>query len=306
MGQTRRVRIEEIGPGGHPEVIAASLRRSPHLTADAASWTYDHPEVFSDLVALVARDDDGALLGHGRLSRAALLPDGTRLVAVSVLTEHEGQGVGSALHEALLARVPADTTELRSSVHDDEPGSLAVAEHWGYAVQRTSICSQKVLADLPTPAPGAGVTLESVPDLRFAGDDADAVEAMLLASQTNPEAAAGQVATVDSLRALAHTGDPVAVLARVDGSPAAITVGDVTPDGTLFIAYTGVDPARRGHGLARLVKEQAHLDGARLGGRVCVTENEAGNAGIRRINAELGYEVRFGTHYLVRRPAPPA
>lgn len=298
--------IEQIGPDGYPEVVAASLRRSRHLTADAASWTYDHPEVFSDLVALVARDDDGTLLGHGRLSRAALLPAGTRLVAVCVLTEHEGRGVGAALHEALLARVSADTVELRSAVHDDEPRSLAVAEHWGYAVQRTSICSQKSLADLPVPTPGADVTLESVPDLRFEGAEADAVGAMLLASQTNPEAAAGQVATVDSLRAIAHTGDPVAVLARVDGSPAAITVGDVTPDGTLFIAYTGVDPARRGHGLARLVKEQAHLDGARLGATVCTTENEAGNAGIRRINAELGYEVRFGTHYLVRRLAPPS
>ena len=69
----------------------------------------------------------------------------------------------------------------------------------------------------------------------------------------------------------------------------------------LFVAYTGVDPVHRGHGLALTVKMQLHRRAATAGATVASTENEEHNRGIRAVNAALGYEVRQGT-YRLRKP----
>ena len=91
----------------------------------------------------------------------------------------------------------------------------------------------------------------------------------------------------------------MAVLARVNNEPAAIVAGSaIGPD--LHIDYTGVDPRFRGHGLAVLVKQQAHLDARAAGATRCLTSNEVDNQGIRRINADLGYQVLHGMYRLRR------
>ena len=66
------------------------------------------------------------------------------------------------------------------------------------------------------------------------------------------------------------------------------------------MAYTGVDPAFRGRGLARLVKHRAHLEAHAAGATAAYTNNEERNTGIRRLNAELGYVVESGTYRLQR------
>ena len=81
--------------------------------------------------------------------------------------------------------------------------------------------------------------------------------------------------------------------------PAGITFGGVQ-SGALHIAYSGVDPAFRGRGIMRVVKERAHIVAARLGATVSRTNNEEHNAGIRRINADLGYVVRSGVYRMAK------
>ncbi len=104
---------------------------------------------------------------------------------------------------------------------------------------------------------------------------------MLLASQTNPEAAIGFVMTLEGFGSMLAAGEqPVCVVARVGDTPAGITFGGVQA-GVLSIAYSGVDPAFRGRGIMRVVKERAHVVAARLGATVSNTTNEEHNAGIR-------------------------
>lgn len=295
------MRIERADPETYPALVDLIVEREPHTTPGDAGWMFFVPASWPDLVALVALDDDGTVLGLGRMATGAHMPPGWTNLRVVVPTAHEGRGVGSALHAALAGTWPDDARQLRTFVYDDEPRALEVARHWGFEVEEHSISSHLDLSDpaaLPSPAPPADVTLESAPDYAFA--DRDAVEAMLLASQTNPEAGFGAVSTLASLQAGTAGAPPVVVVARVDGVPAAIVAGIVAPDGVFHIAYTGVDPTFRGRGLAVLVKQRAHLDAAAAGATVCETSNEVANHGIRRINAELGYVVDVGS-YRVRR-----
>lgn len=89
------------------------------------------------------------------------------------------------------------------------------------------------------------------------------------------------------------------VVARVDGVPAALTWG-VLAEGAFYVAYSGVDPAYRGRGLAALVKQHAAVEAQAAGATEALTNNEEHNTGIRRINAELGFRVTSGTWRMVQ------
>ncbi len=292
--------IREADPSEHDAMVRLSTERNPHESAAEAGWMYEVPKSWPDLVALVACSDDGEILGHARMATGTHMAPGRTAVALTVARDQEQRGVAGALWRALSTRRPAGATQLRAAVFDDEPRALEVALHWGFVVEERSLTSTMPLADVPladVPVPDVpdGVTLDSRTD--FAYPDREAVEAMLLASRTSPEARAGAVLDLARLQAVMTGSTPVQVVARVDGVPAAIVSGSIY-DGQLSVMYTGVDPRFRGRGLALLVKRQAHHDAAGLGATTAFTTNEAGNAGILAVNAELGYVTRHGTYRL--------
>jgi GNAT superfamily N-acetyltransferase len=280
------------------EALDLVCARQVHVTRTDVGWMFSSPELFEGLVAIEAVNRHGVMLGVGFTAHPRFAPLGRSFLRVIVAREHEGRGVGRALRASLLEQLPDGTTHLVGGTFDDDPRSLAVAHHWGFEVAEHSIESVLDLAALPKPELPSGVTLHDAPDLVF--DDADAVERMLLASQTNPEAAQGWVFDLAKLRSLIAAGEiPIGVVARVDGRPAAITFGGVA-DATLSIAYSGVDPTFRGRGLMALVKQRAHLAARAAGATSSRTSNEEHNHGIRRINRELGYVVRSGVYRLAR------
>ena len=142
--------------------------------------------------------------------------------------ESSGQGIGSQILARCVAAVPEATTELWTKVHDDDPDALAVAQHWGFEVVQRSISSRVDLAGATSPQPPPGVTLEDCDRLEFEGEDAVAFDAMLAASQTNPEAESSHRFTREEMQHWTDPGEtPVACLARVDGRPAALVYGIV-------------------------------------------------------------------------------
>lgn len=292
------MRLIDGSAADHEAMIEFACQRNPTMGPEDIGWQLMVPETWPDLRTVTALDDADEMLGWGWMATGTHAPPGRTSMWVTVRQDAEGSGVGSAIFRSLLNGRPDSATELRTMVRDTEPRSLVIAQRWGYEVEELSIESELPLVGLPTPAPPPDVTLESCPSLEF--DDQDAVEAMLLASQTNPEAGAGNVLTCAHLRQTSAGGTSIGVLARVDGVPAAIAHG-TSVEGFLFISYTGVDPAFRGRGLAKLVKQQAHLDAAASGATLSRTENEEHNAGIRRVNQELGYRVLHGT-YRMRLP----
>jgi RimJ/RimL family protein N-acetyltransferase len=78
-------------------------------------------------------------------------------------------------------------------------------------------------------------------------------------------------------------------LVDLQGEPVAMSLAQQTDDTDWDVLYTGVHPAARGRGLARVAKAALHDDLVRLGATRLETYNEAGNAGIRHVNAALGY-----------------
>lgn len=295
-------RVDRGDPAQCAAVVDLAAARSPHVERGYVGWHLTGTSYWPDLVALRARRDDApAPLGVGWIGLGTGAAPGRTTAYVIVAREAEQTGVGGRLWRALLEHVPPGTTQLRSEVFDDEPRSLAVARHWGFEPEQLSIRSGRSLTDLPPLDVPPGVTLELSPDLRFA--EPEAVEAMMLASQTNPEALAGDPKTCGQLRpVVADTDHGIGVVARVDGVPAAIAVG-LVDDHTLYVLYTGVDPRFRGRGLAKVVKQQAHHAAAAVGATEVTTDNEEHNRGIRRVNAELGYQVVVGT-YRMRRHWP--
>ena len=281
-------------PGTYDAMLDLQLARMHRWERAAMSGLFTQAEIWDYRNFRAAYVDD-ELAGWGFTARPNVFPPDWAILAVFVAAAHEDTGVGGALRAELTATLPDTAATLAALVDDLDQRSLAVAKHWGYAVEQHAITSQLDLVDLPEPELPADVTIEDVTGLEF--PDEDAVDAMLVDSQTNPEAVQnGILSRLDDVRVeQAELGHPFAVLARVDGVPAAIIVGEIK-DGILLIHYTGVGRAFRGRNLGLLLKQAAHLQAAAAGATRSYTTNEARNAGIRHVNAKLGYQVVAGDY----------
>ena len=275
------------GPADHGGIVDLLLTRFRAMTAalvvEAVAGATESG--FRRLLVVVEGD---RLVGTGLMYRAPNSPPGTVFAFVGVDGDAEGRGVGGALEAALGSDLPPWVTAAMTQVDRDDARSLEVAGHWGFTPIEVSVTSRALLRTSARPALPADVTPEVSPTLEF-GDEDD-VERMLDVSQTNPEREHGLLMTLAGLRAMASEGGaaPTGVILRVDGRPAAITYA-LTARDEAQVVYTGVDPALRGRGLARLAKEVLHAELAAAGARTCVTNNADDNPGIRHVNDSLGY-----------------
>jgi GNAT superfamily N-acetyltransferase len=286
------------------ELTAFVLARLPLLDAGVVRSTIDvavpeHRRVWE------TRDPGGELAGIAVISRPVTFPDGWRFTFVATRRDFAGQGWGSRLWSALHPALDDGAELLVTVVFDGDEAAAGAARSWGFTVQQHSVTSELDLTSVPSVAADGedGLVFWASDDLRF--DDEDAVAAMVAASQTNPEAEAGLVGTLDGWRSAVGEGQRlIAVIARVDGRPAAISIAVAERD-EMHVHYTGVDPSFRGRALGRRTKEFLHSHAASQGVRLAITDNEDGNAGIRRVNEQLGYRPRSGSSWMVS-PGPAA
>ena len=287
------MQIREAVDADHDQIIDLTLRRCRQLTPPLVTGVVRDPTTTLDRVMLVAHA--GAdLAGMGIQFRLPGTPPTQCTRFVIVDAPYLRTGLGSRLFAALGDRLPPGVTDLAGTADDEDTQTLAVLEHWGYQRLQRSITSELRLDTLPDLVLPEDVSIEASNGLTFA--DEAAVEAMLDASQTNPERAYNGPMTLAQLRSLGagSSGDrPLGLVLRVDGAPAAISYGILGGD-LVQVLYTGVDPALRGRGLARLVKEALHHVARDAGAALAITNNEERNAGIRRINDELGYRRTSG------------
>lgn len=241
---------------------------------------------------------DGRLVGLGFIGHPQPMPPDWLAMRVLVAPDMRGRGVGRALHARLRTLAPDEGVTLRCAVFDSDPRDLEVARHWGFEVVQLSYTSALPLDSLPPASPlPPGVTVEPTRDLEF--PDAAEVEAMYDRSQTNPERAQF-VGDLAFLRSFASPSEALGAVLRIGGRPAALTWA-VTEGAAVHVIYTGVDPAYRGRGYGALLKDRLHRMAREAGAAECRTNNEEHNAGIRRVNADLGYQVRFGEYWLQQR-----
>jgi GNAT superfamily N-acetyltransferase len=286
------------------EITAFMLERVPQLDAGVVRSMVDPATTERERV-WEAREPSGRLAGLAMSCRPTSFPESWRFTYVATRRDLTGQGLGSRLWSTLRPEVDAGAEQLATVVFDDDDPAAGAARSWGFRVQQHSVTSELDLTTVPTvPSDGGdGVTFHVSDDLRF--DDEDAVAEMVAASQTNPEAEAGLVGTLDGWRSGTGAGQRLlAVLARIDGRPAAISVAVVDGD-EMHVHYTGVDRTLRGRALGRRTKEFLHSHAASQGVRLAITDNEDGNEGIRHVNEQLGYRPRSGSSWMVA-PGPGA
>lgn len=291
------VEIREPDLSSYEPLVALRLARVPRMRPSQAEWPFVHAEDMAFFELRAAYVDD-VLAGWGHALRGRWFPPAMAMINVTVARDHERRGLGGTLFRALVDALPPEVETLGLAVDDSETDSLEIAVAHGFQVVQHGIESELALVDLPQPAPPPDVSFDDASTLVF--PDEEAVEAMLADSQTNPEAAEGFVSRLANYREIAKKVErPVSALARVDGTPAAIIVGEID-DGVLAIAYTGVGRAFRRRGLAFALKQYLHRMAADAGATVCHTMNEESNTGIRHVNAQLGYQVVGGVYRLRR------
>ena len=292
--------IREAVDSDHDAIIELVLRRCRQLTPPMVAGIVRDASLTVDRTMLVAHGD-GALAGTAvQFQLPGVTP--SQFTRYVIVAEHAlGRGLARDLVAELDARLPDRVTDLAGTADADDDHTLAVLDHWGWQTMQTSVTSELPLDDLPDLVLPPDVSVEVSNGLTFA--DETAVEAMLNASQTNPERAHNGAMTLAQLRGwLSPGGDdtPLGLVLRVDGRPAALSFG-IIGSGLVQLVYTGVDPTFRGRGLARLLKQAAHAAAREAGASVAVTNNEEGNTGIRHVNDQLGYRRTSAVVWLRRR-----
>jgi GNAT superfamily N-acetyltransferase len=227
---------------------------------------------------------------------------------VTVLPEHRGVGVGSALYDTARGwLVERDIAEVEGVVPEDDAASLAWARRRGFEeVERNSRLVLELQDYEPPPvAPPDGIEItswaerpelarglyavaaESFPDVPGAEDEVmepfdDWLEHHMRGSGDRPEATF-----------VALAGDEVVGYAKF--SLTAARPRDANHD------MTGVKRAWRGRGIAGALKRTQIAWAKSAGYQRLVTQNEVRNEPIRRLNERLGYRSSPG-RIVVRGP----
>lgn len=277
------------------ELIAEISRESPVVAGRIAAMvgTFGH-------LRLVA-EADGVIVGRAALVRTPMMPPGTIAAGVGVRASSRRTGVGGALWDQLVGDLPAGTDRLLGFSDDrDDAEVLPWVTARGLAPFQHSLRVTLDLRALPPldPLP-ADVTIEML-DPGTTRDDPE-VAALYAESDTSPEAEAiGPISWPDELDALASPGSALLCLVHVRGRPVAMTLAQESDQQRWDVMYTGVHPDSRGHGLAMVAKQHLHQSLAGRGATHVASDNEAENAGMRRVNEKLGYVRTRGTRRFAR------
>jgi ribosomal protein S18 acetylase RimI-like enzyme len=275
-------------PRPSPSGRASPLGRPSDLTAADSRWLAWHEARCHALIGREVRELGDAVLLHDATDRE---PFWNRLAGIA--WPDEPAAFDRRLTEALvlfagLDRIP----HIWPMPGFDEPVDLTARllangfeDHGGGLVMALDPSRIPTAAG---PPPGSGITIERLDHLsgQAAEEAAKAIAAVLLTSfSVEPER---QVAIeLEAVQGLT-TDVYHAVLARVDGVPAAVA-RRTTFAGASYLSSIGTDPAYRGRGLGRLVTAHAVVDAVAADSRWTYLGVFEENAVARSLYSTLGF-----------------
>jgi GNAT superfamily N-acetyltransferase len=272
------------------------------------------------------------LVGCATAHAPAFLGPGARLVLVVVDPAWRRRGIGSALHEAVLASAPADVVLWATTDDADGPAAAAFAQAHGYRQELHHLTQELDLTDAATcaavrsaPPPPAHVRVSVHPMQRTdpAAPVSDpaltaALTELMLEADTSPEAQhVPDRSWPMLLRNSDHLGrdglvvlgydaqgpDPARPVALASARPHDDVDDHLVP---WHVMMTATRPTARRRGFATALKHRLHAEILTRGGRSLSTTNEAANTSVRAMNESLGYRLVGSQRQWARRPATPS
>jgi RimJ/RimL family protein N-acetyltransferase len=282
-------------------VVALRYECDDSSVLSEAGWLHyrRHLNPRERALGLVAEVDGSVVgIGNGGLNITTTTP-GAAWLNLRVTASHRRQGIGSQLHDALLAHLAEiGATNANSFIRWTEEG-----ERWasarGWKRQLTGPLIARNLADVPEPSLPPGFTCVSMADF----DQPEAVfEITRLAMLDEP-----RPVPLDDFRYedwLNDWNDPdldrsASALVLHGDLPVAFSCVNVAGDRAAH-AGTGTHPDYRGRGLATAAKRFALRALAAEGVKRITTSNAEENAAMRAINRQLGFE-QIGEHVILGR-----
>jgi GNAT superfamily N-acetyltransferase len=215
-------------------------------------------------------------------------------LTIRVIAEHRRHGVGTALHERASEHAKGLGKErFYVVVRADDPDSLGYYGACGFAeIGRM----QDVTLDLSAVAvePRIPEGIEIVP--ATPEYDLGAYEVALEAEADIPSAiqmVSGDFATWHERHFGPLVSRELSVVALEDGVVVGFAIVGRFTDDTYQHWMTGVARRVRGRGIALALKQAQIAAAQRAGLRYLRTQNDLGNAPMRRVNERLGYERRY-------------
>jgi DNA-binding transcriptional MerR regulator len=261
---------------------------------------------------MVSVDEKNAVIGYGGYVHEADAPDHHFTVWVIVASDYHGQGIGSALWDTLVKDLrERGATRLKSDVFDNDPQSLAFAEHRGFTIDQHFFNYELDLTTFDETPYLPTITALEAQGIRFCAladfPDNPETRRKLYDLNTsyvldNPEQRAPwtfQGFEEFVIRApwfrregqlLAVEGDQWIGMAPVSLVPETHSAHNL---------YTGVLPAYRGRKIATSLKVLAARYARRNAALKLLTDSNLRNAPILAINKKMGYKPQPGKYTLI-------
>ena len=236
---------------------------------------------------------DGVPVGAATSSEFGGAPGGDiAYLSLRVLREHRRRGVGSALHVRMSEHARSTGKErFYCVVRADDESSLGYFPRYGYSEvgRMQDVALRLDVIEVPEPT---GLRIEPLTEEWERG----AYDVALEADADIPSGEPIQSGTFEQWRAR-HLGDlalrNLSFVAVEDGRVIGYAILQMHGEDSATHAMTGVARAARGRGVALALKQMQIARAKTSGLKELHTQNDFGNAPMRRVNEKLGYVLRY-------------
>jgi len=263
----------------------------------------------------VALNDEGQIVGLADVGREAWLKPGRVRLTLVVAPEWRHQGIGSRMFaEGIRFAQAQGASRVESDVRENAAEALGFAQRRGYRVDRHSFEStldlasfdERPFASTLERARAAGLRFFSLADLAPVTEQLERrlYELNRVTGLDNP-GNNGFFSPYEEFRTFVFEASwfrPDGQILAADGEQwVGLAAVAFYPEANYaYNAFTGVERAYRGRGLACALKLLAIRWAQQVGARTMRTNNDSRNAPMLAINRKLGYRPEPGMIYLVR------
>lgn len=301
-------------PDDFPRIAAIHTACNPEPTTVAELVEYEAKSKYEFQLRLAGVTQAGLVAGIGVAQRYAEDPPGQFYVKVTVDPAFRGQGLGTALADALEARaVEQGATAIASGARDNDPRSVAFARARGLETEHhlfESTLDPNTFDETPFAGVVERVAVGGIRFFTLADEPGEATERKLydLYNLTAPDIPGFDLTAPPPFEewrqwvvTASHARPELTLLAAVGDDLVGCSVMIVRASGALYTDYTGVLREYRGREIALALKLLSIRAARAFGTPYMRTNNDAKNGPMLAVNQKLGYQPCAGFYRMRKR-----